>query len=64
MSTFPGNAATVAEAIVVENAGDPSQAAPALRNAAANRSRRPRRSFVARPIGIQSRNDYQLFRVR
>ncbi len=64
MSTFLGNAATAAEAIVVKS--DDRQTAPvqAPRNAAADRRRRPRASFVARPVGIQARNDYKLFRVR
>jgi hypothetical protein len=64
MSTFLGNAATVAEAIVVKNDDNRSPPAPALRNAAIERRRRPRSSFVARPVGIQARNDFKLFRVR
>ena len=63
MSTFPGNAATVAEAIVVKSDDNQSPPAQAPRNAATER-RRPRPSFVARPVGIQARNDFKLFRVR
>lgn len=64
MSTFLGNAATVAETIVVKNDDNQSPPAQALRNAAIERRRRPRSSFVARPLGIQARNDFKLFRVR
>lgn len=64
MSTFLGNAATVAEAIVVKSDDNQSSPAPTLHNAAIERRRRPRSSFVARPIGIQARNDFKLFRVR
>ena len=64
MSIFPGNAANVAEAIVVKSDDNQSLPAQALRNAAVERRRRPRPSFVARPMGIQARNDFKLFRVR
>lgn len=64
MSTFLGNAATALEAIVVKSDDKQSPPAQALRNAAIERRRRPRSSFVARPVGIQARNDFKLFRVR
>ena len=64
MSTLSGDVAGTAETIVVRNSGDLSLPAPAPRSATTERRRRPRPSFVARPIGIQARNDYQLFRVR
>ena len=64
MSTFPGNAATVAEAIVVKSDDNQSPPAQAPCNAALERRRRPRPSFVTRPVGIQARTDFKLFRVR
>lgn len=64
MSNFLGNAATAAGAIVVKSDDNQSAPAQALRNAGIERRRRPRSSFVARPVGIQARSDFKLFRVR
>jgi hypothetical protein len=68
MSSFLTDVATTNTDIVVANSDDRPQTAEAAVKLQANgqveRRRRPRSSFVARPVGVQFRQDFKLFRVR
>ncbi len=66
MSTQLAAAGAAVDGIVVKS-DDPqlntADSANASQIVAVERRRKPRRSLMARPVGIQFRNDYKLFRV-
>lgn len=66
MSTQLAQAGVAADGIVVKsNDQSPNTTASANDSqvVAVERRRRPRSSFIARPVGVQFRNDFKLFRV-
>lgn len=64
MSSVLTDAASTANSIVLKNSDDKPQAAQTLSEVPVERRRRPRRSFMARPLGVQFREEFKLFRVR
>ncbi len=64
MSSVLTDAADTANSIVLKNSDDKPQTDQSPSAVSVERRRRPRRSFLARPLGVQFHEEFKLFRVR
>jgi hypothetical protein len=64
MSSFLADAGNTTNGIVLKNNDEKPQTSLAPAGIQVERRRRPRTSFMARPLGVQFRDDFKLFRVR